>query len=125
MSSPAANKSFAMRASAIPVTTPGGNNTAFAVNRAWGSSCTVLLDTTVADGATVTYTYSASTDDSTYVPIETVGGGVLTHAFTATGTKVVNFDLNGFAYLRVNVTGSGTLTNCLSAITARFNTRAV
>ena len=125
MSSPAANKSFTVRASAIPVVTTGENNTDVALNKAWGSGCTLLLDYTIADGASIIFTYYASTDQATYVPIETVGGGVLAHTVTATGTKVVNIDAPGFAYLRVNVTGVGTLTNCLAAVTARFNTRAV
>ena len=124
MSSPATNKSFAIRAAAI-LTTGVVNNTDFTVNRAWGSKFSLDIRFTLGSLTNVTLLYYVSMDQSTYVPIETLNSGVVTLVPTGDITKVVNFDASGWQYFRCSAQGSGTVTSSSLTLTARYISRAV
>ena len=125
MSSPSSNKNFVLRAALITSQTEE-TNTDFGLNRAWGSEVTLQLNATIGSATTITFKYYVTMDQVTYYPMESVGGGVVSHDFTANGTKVVNIKAPGWSYLRCGViSAGGAITSSSATVTARYITRAV
>jgi hypothetical protein len=119
MASGAANKVLAARASAV-LTTGEVAATRLDLNETFNSRVTVSIDFTVGSLTNCTFRYFVSMDGTTYYPIETTGGGVVSHVLTADGTKVVTIDAPGWKWFRVSAQGSGTVTNSLAALSYRY-----
>lgn len=125
MSSPSSNKVFTIRASAV-LTTGEVNGTSFGLNKAHGSRCSVDLRFTIGSLTNVTVRYYVTDADAlVWVPLETAGGGVVSHVLSADTKKSVLIDAPGWSYLRVSAQGSGTVTDSLLEVKARYITRAI
>jgi hypothetical protein len=123
VSSPQANKSFTIRSAAI-LTTGAVNGTDFVVNKAWASKFSLDIRFTLGSLTNVTLLWYVSMDQSTYVPVESLSGGVVTLVPTASVTKSMPFDCSGWSYFRVSAQGSGTTTSSSLTLTARYMSRA-
>jgi hypothetical protein len=119
MASGAPNQLLAARASAV-LTTGEVAATRIDLNDCHLSEVSVLIDFTVGMLTNVIVRTYVSMDGSTYYPVETLGGGVVSYTLTADGTKVAVVRAPGWKWFRATAQGSGTVTSSLLALTYRF-----
>lgn len=119
MASNAPNRALAARASAV-LTTGEVAATRIDLNECFNSQVSVQINFTLGMLTNVTIRYYVSMDGTTYVPVDTAGGGVVSHQLTADTTRVVTVSAPGWKFFRATAQGSGTVTNSLLALTYRY-----
>lgn len=119
MASSNANRSIAARASVV-LTTGEVAATRIDLNEASGSEVCVQIAFTLGMLTNGIFRYFVSMDGATYVPADTLNGGVVSHTFTADTTRTFVIRAPGWKFMRVSVQGTGTVTSSLAALTYRY-----
>ena len=118
MASSAPNRVLVARAALI-LTNSEVASSRLDLNETVDSTVGIQIDFTIGSLTNGIFAYFASADGTTYYPVETHGGGVVSHTLTATGTKLVTVQAPGMKWFRVGVTGTGTVTSSSATVTLR------
>jgi hypothetical protein len=119
MASSAPNEQFVARAAAI-LTNLEVFTSSFDLNNAWGSRANVQIDFTKGSLTNVIATFLVSQDGVTYYTLMGPTGAVLTQTLTANSTLSIPVMCEGWKYLRLGLTGTGTVTSSSATVTVKY-----
>jgi hypothetical protein len=119
MASSAPNKHFAARAAAI-LTNAEVAGTSFDLNEAKDSEVVAQLDFTIGSLTNGIFKFYVSMDGTNFYTLFGPTGAALTQTLTASSTLAIPLQAPGWKFLRVSVTGTGTVTSSSATVGLRY-----
>lgn len=119
MASSTPNKVFAVRAAAI-LTNGEVNGSSFDINEAFNGQVCAQIDFTKGSLTNGIFKFYVSADAVTFYPLLGTTGATLTQTLTASDTMSIPLQAGGWKFLRISVTGTGTVTSSSAAVSLRY-----